>query len=125
MLRDEFVDDVRVQPMAANTLADGNDALRPEDSPTPSASSTPTPRRTVKKTPKPRGDVRVVTVKGGEVAFTIGAAGCGLVSATPNSGYTAKVSKNDGWIRVDLVQAEHGSAVFCIGAERRTDTWEY
>ncbi|MFE0150557.1 hypothetical protein ACFWY5_25635 [Nonomuraea sp. NPDC059007] len=125
MLRDEFVDDVRVQPMAANTLADGNDALRPEDSPTPSASSTPTPRRTAKKTPKPRGDVRVVTVKGGEVAFTIGAAGCGLVSATPNSGYTAKVSKNDGWIRVDLVQAEHGSAVFCIGAERRTDTWEY
>lgn len=131
VLRDEFVDDVRVQPMAANTLADGNDRLRTGDGPTPSASSTPeptptpTPRRTVKKTPKPRGDVKVVTVKGGEVAFTIGAAGCGLVSATPNSGYTAKVSKNDGWIRVDLVQAEHGSAVFCIGAERRTDTWEY
>ncbi|MFI6291699.1 hypothetical protein ACIBEJ_08945 [Nonomuraea sp. NPDC050790] len=129
VLRSEFVDDVRVQPLAARTLADGDDTPRPNESgtpePIPTPTPTPTPRRTVKKTPKPRGDVKVVTVKGGEVAFTIGAAGCRLVSATPNSGYTAKVSKNDGWIRVDLVQAEHGSAVFCIAAERRTDTWEY
>jgi hypothetical protein len=67
----------------------------------------------------------VVKVKGGEVAFTIGREGCRLISATPVSGYTAKIARADGWIRVDLVKGEHGTGVFCIGHERRTDTWEY
>lgn len=67
----------------------------------------------------------MVTVKGGEVAFTLGPDGCRLVSATPNTGYTAKIARNVGWIRVDLVRGEHGSAVFCISAEQRTDTFEY
>ncbi|WP_157246478.1 hypothetical protein [Nonomuraea typhae] len=120
MLRNEFVDDVRVQPMTVSPPGESPSATR-----TPSATPAPTPRRTQKKTPRPRGDLKVITVKGGEVAFTIGANGCKLISATPNGGYTAKVSRADSWIRVDLVQGERGSAVFCIGHERRTDTWEY
>ncbi|NRQ33005.1 hypothetical protein HII36_14310 [Nonomuraea sp. NN258] len=104
---------------------------------TPAKTSSGTPTRTPSPTaqaarttaPAPAaqaaGDVKVVTVKGGEVAFEIGSTGCRLVSATPNSGYTAKVTRNDGWIRVDLINGEHGSAVFCISAEKRTDTWEY
>lgn len=67
----------------------------------------------------------MVTVKGGEVAFRMGPEGCRLVSATPVSGYTAKVARADSWIRVDLVKGEHGTGVFCIGHEQRTDTWEY
>jgi hypothetical protein len=47
------------------------------------------------------------------------------VSASPSAGYTAKVAKNADWIRVDLTKAEHGTAVFCLGGERRTDTWAY
>lgn len=28
-------------------------------------------------------------------------------------------------IRVDLTEAEHGTAVYCLGGERRADTWTY
>jgi hypothetical protein len=36
-----------------------------------------------------------------------------------------QLAKNADWIRVDLTKAEHGCAVFCLGGERRTDTWTY
>ena len=91
----------------------------PESAPTrPPKTPEPTPTRTP-------GNLRVVSVKGGEVAFTLGPDGCRLVSATPRGGYTAKVARNTGWIRVDLVKGEHGSGVWCISGEQRTDTWEY
>ncbi|GIH79435.1 hypothetical protein Plo01_58640 [Planobispora longispora] len=70
-------------------------------------------------------NVRVVRVKGGTVSFTIQNGVCRLVSAAPNAGYQTKIAQNDGWIRVDLVQGDHGSAAFCIGHENRTDSWEY
>jgi hypothetical protein len=35
------------------------------------------------------------------------------------------VARNADWIRVDLTRAEHGTAVFCPGRERHTDTWTY
>jgi outer membrane biosynthesis protein TonB len=117
---------------------------RPTRKPSPKPSPKQTPRRTPKQSPKPSptpspqateqateqatqqgGDVRVVTAKGGEVTFTIGQTGCRLVSATPAGGYTANVTETDAWIRVDLTQGDHGSAVFCISGERRTDVWEY
>ncbi|MEV8636188.1 hypothetical protein AB0395_31495 [Streptosporangium sp. NPDC051023] len=68
---------------------------------------------------------RVVTVKNGSVSFTIDAGVCRLVAATPNPGFEAQVSQADGWVRVDLVQGQHGSAVYCVGKESRTDVWEY
>ncbi|WP_188189050.1 hypothetical protein [Nonomuraea sp. SYSU D8015] len=46
-------------------------------------------------------------------------------SASPSTGYTAKVAKNADWIRVDLAKAEHGTVVFCLGRERHTGTWTY
>ncbi|MBG0830414.1 hypothetical protein HS041_21875 [Planomonospora sp. ID67723] len=70
-------------------------------------------------------DIRVVQVKGGTVSFTIENGACRLVSAVPNSGYQTRIAQADGWIRVDLVQGDSGSAAFCIGHENRTDTWEY
>lgn len=119
VLRDEFVDDVRVEPFLAQTVAGDHRALI----------VTPTPRRTAKEpTREPTrepGPVKVIEVKGGEVAFRLDANGCRLVSASPRTGYTAKVSRNDDWIRVDLARDGHGSGVWCIGHERRTDTWEY
>lgn len=112
VLRSEFVDDVLVRPAQAQTSS----AKKTE---TPVPTRTPTPRRTTK------GNVKVVPVKGGEVAFAFEQKGCRLVSATPASGYTAKVVKHPDWIRVDLVKGGHGTGVWCIGKERRTDTWEY
>ncbi|WP_433242112.1 hypothetical protein ACQPYK_37450 [Streptosporangium sp. CA-135522] len=70
-------------------------------------------------------NVRVVNVLGGSVSFAIEGGACRLVTAAPNAGFEAKVSRAEGWIRVDLARDEHGSAVFCIGGEGRTDTWEY
>ncbi|MEV0820780.1 hypothetical protein [Nonomuraea rubra] len=152
VLRDEFVDDVDVEPFLAQTIAaDERAVTRRPATPAPVTSApvtsapvtsapvtpapvTPAPRRTpeeqrrtpVPATKKPSNpSLKVVKVKGGEVAFTLGADGCRLVSATPVSGYTAKVARADGWIRVDLVRGEHGTGVFCIGHEQRTDTWEY
>ena len=66
-----------------------------------------------------------MNVKGGSVSFVIEGGGCRLVTAAPNAGYEAKVAQNAGWIRVDLVQGAHGSSVFCIGGENRTDLWEF
>ncbi|TMR94389.1 hypothetical protein [Nonomuraea basaltis] len=127
VLRSEFVDDVAVEPFLAQTAA--ADVAAPEAKTPTREPRTPEPRRTTKRpvpTPSSRGgSLKVVTVKGGEVAFRIGSDGCRLVSATPVSGYTAKVARAEGWIRVDLVKGEHGTGVFCIGHEQRTDTWEY
>ncbi|MEV4013239.1 hypothetical protein AB0J35_22300 [Nonomuraea angiospora] len=133
VLRDEFVDDVDVEPFVAQTIAADEAPLTltsPIPSPTPTATPGPSraPRKPVKspiKSPVPRKPLKVVKVKGGEVAFTLGPEGCRLVSATPVSGYTAKVARATGWIRVDLVKGEHGTGVFCISHEQRTDTWEY
>ncbi|GAA4943744.1 hypothetical protein GCM10023334_055720 [Nonomuraea thailandensis] len=167
VLRNEFVDDVDVEPFLAQTIAaDERAATRAPAtppsaapaSPTPASSApaspvpspvTPTPRGTPQErrtkapatkpptvpptvpptgqptAPAPAPSLKVVKVKGGEVAFTLGQDGCRLISATPVSGYTAKIARADGWIRVDLVKGEHGTGVFCIGHERRTDTWEY
>lgn len=147
VLRTEFVDDVQVEPFLAQAVADG-DRTPTTPAKTPTATSTPTLTRTpaptkpeTRKTPTPTNpavrktqapaptrtpkNLRVVSVKGGEVAFTLGPEGCRLVSATPRSGYSTKVARNTGWIRVDLVKGEHGSGVWCISGEQRTDTWEY
>ncbi|MET7330675.1 hypothetical protein [Nonomuraea sp. NPDC005650] len=140
VLREEFVDDVDVEPFVAQTIAADEAPLTitsptvspstsPSTGPTRRApSATPTPSRTQRKpakSPEPRKPLKVVKVKGGEVAFTLGPEGCRLVSATPVSGYTAKVARATGWIRVDLVKGAHGTGVFCISHEQRTDTWEY
>ncbi|MDP9866191.1 MULTISPECIES: hypothetical protein [Streptosporangium] len=71
------------------------------------------------------GKVRVVNVGGGSVSFVIEDDRCRLVAAAPNVGFEAKVSQALGWIRVDLARNGHGTAVFCIGGENRTDTWDY
>ncbi|MFG6196746.1 hypothetical protein [Nonomuraea sp. JJY05] len=135
VLRDEFVDDVGVEPFVAQTIAADEAPLTvtspsPRPSPTPSLSRAPrkpekSPEESPVRSPAPRTPLKVVKVKGGEVAFTLGPEGCRLVSATPVSGYTAKVARATGWIRVDLVKGEHGTGVFCISHEQRTDTWEY
>ncbi|MEV5894177.1 hypothetical protein [Nonomuraea fuscirosea] len=162
VLRNEFADEVNVEPFLAQTLAaDKGDSppvpaprrttKKPAPTKSPKSDSAPVPTKTrtppppsampsAKRTttsPKPAStpassptptaatNLKVVKVKGGEVAFTLGPEGCRLVSATPVSGYTAKVARAEGWIRVDLAKGEHGTGVFCISHEQRTDTWEY
>ncbi|MER5649023.1 hypothetical protein [Streptosporangium sp. NPDC002524] len=92
----------------------------------PASSSSAAPRATATRTQSiSTENLRVVNVKGGSVSFAIEDGVCRLIAAAPNAGYEAKVASATGWIRVDLVQGQHGSAVFCIGGENRTDLWEY
>ncbi|GAA3414571.1 hypothetical protein [Streptosporangium vulgare] len=92
----------------------------------PAPSSSAAPKATATRTRSiSTENLRVVNVKGGSVSFAIENGVCRLIAAAPNAGYEAKVASATGWIRVDLVQGEHGSAVFCIGGESRTDLWEY
>ncbi|GAA4060453.1 hypothetical protein GCM10022248_30290 [Nonomuraea soli] len=109
------------EPTAEPSAESSRTPVRPR----PTASRKPSATRAPSPSPQVAGNVRVVTAKGGEVTFTVGDEGCRLVSATPKSGYTAKVTETADWIRVDLVQGDHGSAIFCVGRERRTDLWEY
>ncbi|SPL90077.1 secreted protein [[Actinomadura] parvosata subsp. kistnae] len=125
VLREEFVDDVDVEPFLAQTIAAGA-RTKPPATPKPTPARTPATKPPVRsKTPAPTPSLKVMKVKGGEVAFTLGPEGCRLISATPAGGYTATIARADGWIRVDLARDGHGTGVFCIGHERRTDTWEY
>lgn len=143
-----FDGDVRLLPFEPEAVADGATPTPPwavtrtperrTAGPSTSAPSTSAPSTSGPAAQRPRrsslptktpaaggGELKVVTVRGGEVAFRLGAADCRLVSATPATGYTAKVTRATGWIRVDLARGEHGTGVWCIGHERRTDTWEY
>ncbi|NUR90218.1 MAG: hypothetical protein HOY71_39595 [Nonomuraea sp.] len=117
VLRSEFVDDVPVPVFQAQLAPVDRKTAVPE--PTARRTATPTPR------PTPSGALKLVQVAGGAVVFRLGGGACRLVSASPNSGYTATVARNTDWIRVDLARGGHGSGVFCIAKEQRTDTWEY
>jgi hypothetical protein len=99
---------------------------RTATSPSPSSAPRATPSsKPATQTAASNENTRVVNVKGGSVSFVIEGGACRLVTAAPNAGYEAKVAQNAGWIRVDLVQGAHGSSVFCIGGENRTDLWEF
>ncbi|MFI0354467.1 hypothetical protein [Actinomadura sp. 9N407] len=90
----------------------------PSSSPSP-ARSEPGDRSTTKPTARrsaspraPSGRVRTYVVKSGRVVLEMSADSARLVSASPNSGFQAKVWRNDEWLRVDLTDGVHGSAVF-------------
>lgn len=60
----------------------------------------------------PDEKVRTYTVKSGRVVLALSGDAARLVSATPDNGFRAKVWEQDKWLRVDLTDDVHGSAVF-------------
>jgi hypothetical protein len=94
---------------------------------TPLRSPIQTPAQASARSSPAPTDVKVITVKGGQVSFSTAGGECKLLWATPAAGYEAKVSGNVGWIRVDLTQGEHGSSVFCTwhGFAPTTDVYEF
>ncbi|MFF4418908.1 hypothetical protein ACFYY8_40795 [Streptosporangium sp. NPDC001559] len=110
--------------------ATGTPTKPPAKAPTKAPTATPEPEK-ASATPSPtphlaaEGGTKTVSSKNGSVAFSIEGGVCRVVSANPNPGYEAKVTQAEGWIRVDLVQGDHGSAIYCVGGESRTDVWEY
>ncbi|MEV7010420.1 hypothetical protein [Streptosporangium sp. NPDC051022] len=112
-------------PRAARTPSASPRAAQ-TNSPAPrAAQESPSPTPTTQQMAAAGGSSKVVSTKSGSVTFSIESGVCRLVSATPNEGFEAKVSQAEGWIRVDLVQGQRGSAVYCIGGENRTEAWDY
>ncbi|MFI6514339.1 hypothetical protein ACIBF1_02110 [Spirillospora sp. NPDC050679] len=60
----------------------------------------------------PGEQIRTYTVRHGQVTLAIGASSARLVSTRPASGYKATVWRKSNWLRVDLTDGQHGSAVF-------------
>ncbi|GAA1904459.1 hypothetical protein GCM10009753_38660 [Streptantibioticus ferralitis] len=90
----------------------------PSAAPTPSqpAASQQPPQRpqgSAQGAPEATGNVNSYTVNGGRVAIDLGASSAALVSATPNSGWSMQVWKQNGWLRVDFTSGGHASSVFC------------
>ena len=105
---------------------------RPPDRPSaaPSASATPRPSAQngrPSSPPGPEGRVRTYVVKSGSVVLALYDDSAKLVSASPNSGFQAKVWRQDEWLRVDLTDGVKGSAVFVTwnGHPPLVDVYEY
>ncbi|WP_067488990.1 hypothetical protein [Actinomadura hibisca] len=56
--------------------------------------------------------IRTYTVRHGRVTLAIGRTSARLISTSPASGYKATVWRKSNWLRVDLADGQHGSAVF-------------
>ncbi|WP_153541838.1 hypothetical protein [Actinomadura macrotermitis] len=102
----------------------------------PSAPATPSggptarrmpPRRTAPSAPD--GRIRTYVVKSGRVTLSLSATSARVVSATPGSGFQVRSwrKEKDGWLRVDLTDGTHGSAVFATwnGHPPLVETYEY
>ncbi|MEU6172963.1 hypothetical protein ABZ832_13685 [Streptantibioticus parmotrematis] len=91
----------------------------PSSSATPSPSASITPERPPGRAGSTAsggattGDVHSYEVTGGRVALVLGSSSATLVSATPDSGWSTKVWKEPGWIRVDFTSGVHTSSIFC------------
>ncbi|XRQ13522.1 hypothetical protein ACN3XK_22355 [Actinomadura welshii] len=84
-------------------------------------SSYPAPSR------KPGEKVRTYTVESGRVVLALSEESARLVSATPDDGFRAKVWRQPQWLRVDLTDDVHGSAVFATWHDGavRVQVYEY
>ncbi|MDL4815128.1 hypothetical protein [Actinomadura opuntiae] len=98
-------------PSAASPSAS---ASAPRRSASPAAS--PSARATASASPSPSapasGKVRTYVVRSGRVVLSLTSTSARLVSAVPDSGFEAKTWRKPGWLRVDLTDGAHGSAVF-------------
>ncbi|GAA2143251.1 hypothetical protein [Actinomadura napierensis] len=87
-------------------------APRRSVSPTASAGARGTAPTSPSASPSASGKVRTYVVRSGRVVLSLTSASARLVSAVPDSGFEAKTWRKAGWLRVDLTDGAHGSAVF-------------
>lgn len=97
-----------------------SDSSRPAESPEPPRDSpSATPSRTADEPSRdrssaPSGNVESHTLRGGRVAFDLGADSATLVSATPHAGWEMRVWRESRWIRVTFTRGDEASTVFCM-----------
>ncbi|WP_019631649.1 hypothetical protein [Actinomadura atramentaria] len=92
----------------------------------PTATRAPRERRTHAPT-RPAEDLRTYTVKSGRVVLAFNSRTARYVSATPNGNFEVKVWRQSTWLRVDITDGTHGSAVFATwnGHPPIAETYEY
>ncbi|MGW5861998.1 hypothetical protein ACWFRJ_07475 [Streptomyces sp. NPDC055239] len=115
----------RAEPLSSSTH-------RPDPTPTPSPSKSkpgtknpsnpPEGKPSRAETGKPStpsapastpGNVKSYSSDGGRVVFDLGKVSATLVSATPASGWSVQVWKQDTWIRVEFTSGAEKVSVFC------------
>ncbi|TDE36887.1 hypothetical protein [Actinomadura sp. 6K520] len=98
---------------------------RPGGSPTAAPGGGRSPYPETSRRPDER--VRTYTVKSGRVVLALSDESARLVSATPDDGFQAKVWRQEKWLRVDLTDDVHGSAVFATWHDGavRVQVYEY
>ncbi|MFI0354077.1 hypothetical protein [Actinomadura sp. 9N407] len=99
----------------------GTAAARPSPREQETASGTAAPSPRPSKRPERDGDrgadrerpgnVRSYSTRGGRAALAISDRRVQLVSATPNAGYETRVTKAEGWLRVDFIDDHRTSSV--------------
>lgn len=100
-------------PTSAADSAPPVRATAPASSPSPSSRRTPA-RATASASPSagpPDGKRRTYDVRSGRVVLAVGPRSAELVSAAPDNGFQTKVWRKSTWIRVELTDGTHGSAV--------------
>ncbi|MFV2179660.1 hypothetical protein ACFHW2_21875 [Actinomadura sp. LOL_016] len=93
---------------------------------TPSPSATPTAERS-SAPPSPAGRSRTYAVRSGRVVLDVREHGARLVSASPEQGFEVREWRQDTWLRVELTDGEHGSAVIATWHDHPTlvQVYEY
>jgi hypothetical protein len=73
------------------------------------------------------GNVRSFSTRGGRAALAISDRRVQLVSATPNAGYETRVTKAEGWLRVDFIDDHRTSSVIAsfYNQEPAVEVYEY
>jgi hypothetical protein len=92
-------------------------------SPSPSPSASPDRDRERERD----GNVRSYSTRGGRAALAISDRRVKLVSATPNAGYETRVTKAEGWLRVDFIDDERTSSVIASFYQQKpaVEIYEY
>ncbi|MBE1533666.1 hypothetical protein [Actinomadura algeriensis] len=99
--------DAPASPAKRETLSPSPDRTSASPSATPTAG-----RSTAPPAASSGGRLRTFTLKSGRVVLEVHAHGARLVSASPERGFTVREWRREEWLRVDLTDGEHGSAVF-------------
>ncbi|MBO2457929.1 hypothetical protein [Actinomadura violacea] len=102
--------------------------VAPSTSPSASArTSAPASPTSAPSTDAGAGKVRTYVVKHGRVVLSLTSSSARLVSAVPDSGFEVKTWRKSTWLRVDLTDGEHGSAVFATwnGHPTLVQVYEY
>ncbi|MET8815284.1 hypothetical protein ABZW47_25195 [Streptomyces sp. NPDC004549] len=80
---------------------------------TTAPSAKPTPASPTTSAPAPAGDVKPYDTPGGRAVFDVGPVSATLVSATPGTGWSMQVWKTETWIRVEFSRSTDRVTVFC------------